>query len=43
MLAQSLRRNADSIRTEQVQWHTGHADALPLLDATVEAVLAVHL
>ncbi|MFC4950976.1 class I SAM-dependent methyltransferase [Pseudonocardia sp. GCM10023141] len=42
MLTQARRRNAAAIRAEQVQLLTGHADALPLPDAAVDAVLAVH-
>jgi Methylase involved in ubiquinone/menaquinone biosynthesis len=42
MLAQARRRNAAALRAEQVELLTGHAGALPLPDATVDAVLAVH-
>lgn len=42
MLIQARRRNATAIRAKQVQLLTGHADALPLPDVAVDAVLAVH-
>lgn len=42
MLAQARRRNAAAVRAGQVELVAGHADALPVADAAVDAVLAVH-